>query len=138
MLLYIAGSFVLVVGLITGAYYLLVLVPEGQEQEAVRKRLGGQKKAKAAEAKLLRDREALSKVEFVDRVLTGFTGFTDPLQRLLQQAGLKMTVATLLLTCAGVGFGVALLAQVFLRISWIAIPAGIAAAPIPIFVVRRM
>jgi tight adherence protein B len=138
MLLYIAGSFILVAGLITGAYYLLVLVPEGQEQDAVRKRLGGQRKAKAAEAKLLRDREALSKVEFVDRILTGFTGITDPLQVLIQQAGLKMTVATLLLMCAGVGLGVALLVQMFFRVSWIAIPLGIAAAPIPILVVRRL
>lgn len=138
MVLYIAAVFIIVAGLIVGAYALLVLRPENQEQAAVRKRLGSQKKTKALEAQLLREREKLSRVAFVDQLLRGFTGVTDPLQLLIQQAGLKITVGVLILECGCAGLGAALLAQAFIRIAWVAVLIGAVAFPVPIWVVRRM
>lgn len=136
MIVYIGAAFVIVAGLITGAYWLLVLMPETQEQDAVRKRLGSRKAAKIVESRLLRDRVKLSQVAVVDQLLASISGVTEPLQLLLHQAGLNTTVSVLILMCGCAGLGAALIARILIHVTWIAVVIGVIAFPVPIFVVR--
>lgn len=101
-------TFVLVVAIIGAAYYFLVLKPEEDEQAALRKRLKGgvpSNRAKAAaQAGLLREEAPLSNIPAVNALLEAIGGLSKPIQRLLDRAGVDITVGTAVLmsACAGV------------------------------------
>src|SRR6476620_6511402 len=89
-------------GLVVGAYWLFVLRVDQAEGAALRKRL----KADVApvvrkDFRILRPTEKLSGVVTLNNLLEQMGRVTAPLQRDLNQAGLKMNVSTLLLS-AGV------------------------------------
>jgi tight adherence protein B len=135
--LFVVVTFVVVLGIILGAYWLLVAQPEDREQSKLRKRLRpqGRIKALATSEGLLKEAQKLSTVQVVDTVLQRSGALTGPLQRLIAQAGLQTNVAVILLACGCLGMGVALLGTLMSR--WfIGIPLGVVATFIPIFVLR--
>jgi tight adherence protein B len=130
-------TFCLVLGIIFGAYYVFVLRPETLEQAALRKRLRGSTPAGTAPVGALeRPADRLSGVRALNAVLSRTSGISGPLERLITQSGLKVTVGTLLLASA-------FLACVsYLVVKWLTYFTylGLAAAPfgamVPFVVVR--
>jgi tight adherence protein B len=131
-------TFAATFGLVVGAYWLFILRPDEAESAALRKRLkaeGGPKIRK--ELVILKPAEKLSGVGTLNSLLEQMGRVVAPLQRDLNMAGMKITVATLLLS-AGV---LALLA--FLVVGYVAgnrmfgVAAGALAAFIPFIVVRQ-
>jgi tight adherence protein B len=130
-------TFCLVLGIIFGSYYAFVLRPETIEQTALRKRLRGSIPAGPAPVGTLeRPAERLSGVQALNVVLSRTSGISGPLERMITQSGLKVTVGTLLLASA-------FLACVsYLVVKWLTYFTylGLAAAPfgamVPFVVVR--
>jgi len=130
-------TFSLVVGIIFGGYYAFVLRPETLEQKALRKRLRGSVAAdREAVGTLQRPIERLSNVQALNVILSRTSGITGPLDRMITQSGLKVTVGTLLIASA-------LLALVtYLVVKWLTYFTylGLAAAPfgamVPFLIVR--
>jgi tight adherence protein B len=139
MLFYTLITFLVVAGVVLAAYMALVLFPENREQDVVRKRLRSEKRGpKVVREGLVKDIERFSQLASVDQFLHSFSGFTQPLQLKIHQAGLTISVSALLLMCGGVFFAVALIVNFVVHIYWIGLAAGAAAAPIPIWVVSYL
>jgi tight adherence protein B len=135
--IFVGVTFVVVLGMILGAYWLLVAQPEDREQSKLRKRLRPQGRIKALGGSegLLKEAQKLSTVQLVDAVLRRSGALSGPLQRLIAQAGLRTNVSVILLACGCLGMGVALVVTLMSR--WfIGVPLGVVAALLPIFVLR--
>lgn len=129
--------FVAVLGIVLGAYFLLVVGPEDRERRELRKRLKGSSRAQATRAALVKEAERLSSVAFLETFLGHARRITRPIQRLLDQAGYRMTVGTFLLgsVCAAI-VPMAVTMRATGRIV-IALAVGIGAGLIPFLWVRR-
>ena len=96
---FVFGTFVGIVAIIFGLYWVLIDRPEAQEGSAVRKRLRGATKATLLrQAAIARGEERLSDVGAFDRLLSRGRSTFGPLQLLITQAGLNVTVGTILLS----------------------------------------
>jgi tight adherence protein B len=131
-------TFLLVLSIVVGLYYAFVVVPENREQKALLRRLGGATGvATPSVGKLERPVEQLSNVRLVNVVLQRASGVSGPLERLVTQSGLKITVGTLLLTAAFGGCVAYLLVKwltYFTYLALAAVPLGVMA---PFIVVRH-
>lgn len=102
-------TFLVVLAIVLGAYFALVVRPESFDRSKLLSRLGKATGAGVAKAtQLERPTERLSNVRAMQAVLSRAKGVSGPLDRLVTQSGLKMTVGTLiiasvLLTIAGYG-----------------------------------
>lgn len=130
-------TFALVLGILFGSYYFFVLRPETSEQNALRQRLQGSAAPDSSVVvKLERPADRLSAVQALDAVLSRGSGVSGPLERMITQSGLKLTVGTLLLASAF------LACVMFLVVKWATYYTylGLAAAPLgaalPFLVVR--
>src|SRR4029453_8085215 len=133
----VAFTFIVVLGIVLGAYFALIVRPESFERSKLLSRLGTKSRAGVAKAVgLERKAERLSDVRAVQAVLSRAKGVSGPLDRLVTQSGLKITVGTLimasvLLTIVGYGL-----------VKWLTYytSLGLAAAPlfgaIPYLLVR--
>jgi len=131
-------TFVVVLGIVLGAYFSLIVRPESFERSKLLSRLVI--KSGAAVAKrvhLERPAERLSNVRAVQAMLSRATSVSGPLDRLVTQSGLKITVGTLVMSsvlAAVIGYGL---------VKWLTYYTyiGLAAAPlfgmVPYLVVRR-
>jgi tight adherence protein B len=124
--------------LVVGTYWLLVVAPENRSQRSVRRRLKSQRRTAAIRTGLLKEAERLSHVAVLERLLSNCGRLVEPLQTLIHQAGLKTNVGAIILSCGCSALGAGLVANMLTRIGWVAILAGIMAAPIPIFVLRHL
>jgi tight adherence protein B len=134
----VAFTFIVVLGIVLGAYFALIVRPESFERSTLLRRLGPKSGAGVAKAVALeRKAERLSDVRAVQAVLSRAKGVSGPLDRLVTQSGLKITVGTLimasvLLTIVGYGL-----------VKWLTYytSLGLAAAPlfgsIPYLLVRH-
>src|SRR5262249_53549679 len=94
----IAGAvFALILAIIWGTYWMFILLPQQQEDSALRKRIRGQRKQVVARTDFVKAQESLSSVKPVARVLNRFSHLVDPLQSQITQAGLKVNVGTVVL-----------------------------------------
>ena len=130
------GVFGAVLAIILGAYWVLIVRPESGERESIQKRLRQPRKIRLL-AKLEKDPEKLSAVGSVDSVLVRLESFSTPLQRLILQSGLQMTVGALVLGSIALGFVVAAAATFLLPSAWAALPLGALAAALPFLYVKR-
>ena len=120
-------TFLLVLSIVVGLFYAFVLVPENREQKALLRRLGGTAGvAPPSVTNLERPAEQLSSVKLVNIVLQRASGVSGPLERLVTQSGLKITVGTLLLA-AGFGGCVA-----YLLVKWLTYFTYLALATVPL------
>lgn len=133
----VAFTFTVVLGIVLGAYFALVVRPESFERSKLLSRLGSKTGAGAAKAvQLERPEERLSNVRAVQAMLSRASGVSGPLERLVTQSGLKITVGTLVMA--------SILAAVagYALVKWLTYYTylGLAAAPlfgmIPYLIVR--
>lgn len=131
-------TFVVILGIVLGAYYVFIVRPETDERTKLLRRLkqptSGSRKSGNLQTRIHR----LSDVHALDVVLTRARGLSHPLDCLVTQSGLKLTVSTLLLACCFA----ACLGYLFVKWMTYYTYLGLAAAPffgmIPYLVVRRI
>jgi tight adherence protein B len=135
----VAVTFLLILGIVLGAYYAFVVRPETGARAKLLTRLGGREAAASVlkAGDLERPVDQLSQVHVLQAILSRANGLSGPLDRLVTQSGLKITVGTLIMAtvlCACVGY---------LLVKWLTYYTflGLAAAPLcatlPFLYVRR-
>ena len=133
----VAVSFVGVLALVLGAYWLFVVRPEGTAERALKRRLDPRGNVRRPRRDSLLTRVVpLSTVPAVEKVLAQSSKLVVPLGHLIQQSGLRVSVGTLLLgslLLALIGFVVA----TQLVGVWIALAISCLLGTIPYAVVRR-
>ena len=131
-------TFIVILTLIIGAYWLFVARLEQAESVELRNRLKQSTETAAPKkSRLLRPLEQFSSVGALNTWLTKLGGISQPLQRDITQAGLKITVSTLLLSSLSLGFLSYLIVRFVMFSSMLAMAAGAAALFIPFIFVRR-
>ena len=95
-------TFVAILMLVLGAYWLFVVRIDQSDEAALKKRLRAESPTKqaATEFKLLKPVEQLSHLPHLNDALARMTHITAPLQRDLIQAGMKANVGTIILSSA--------------------------------------
>ena len=131
------GTFGLVLGIVFGAYWLLVLRVEMAQEAALRARLGEKPAHVDKAVALLKDRVRLSDVPALERLLMPMARVTGPLQRSIAQSGLKVTLGTVVLASACCGALVFAVVYQFLRLGFVAVVVGAIAAALPYACVLR-
>src|SRR6478609_4602949 len=98
-MIFVVATFVTVLGLIVGAYWLFVGRLEQAEGAELKKRLKQTAETAAPKkSRLLKPLEQFSSVSSLNAWLTTLGRISQPLQRNITQAGLKISVSTLLLS----------------------------------------
>lgn len=134
----VAFTFIVVLGIVLGAYFTLVVRQESFERSKLLSRLGSKSGVGVAKTvQLERPKQRLSNVRAVQAMLSRATGVSGPLERLVTQSGLKITVGTLVMASALAALTGYALVKWLTYYTYI----GLAAAPvfgmIPYLVVRH-
>jgi len=130
-------TFCLVLGIIFGGYYAFVLRPETLDETALRRRLRGAVPAgRAPVGTLERPAERLSGVQVLNVVLSRTSGISGPLERMITQSGLKVTVGTLLLASAFLACASYLVVKWLTYFTYLGLAAAPFGAMVPFIVVR--
>jgi tight adherence protein B len=132
----VVGTFIVVVALVYGLYWAFVERAQTEEQAALRKRLRRPSPKAGIEAALLKERERLSDVGLLDRVLSRSGRLVAPMQRTIAQSGLNITVSTVILASLCAGAAVYALVAALLRLPLAAAALAFIAALIPYQIVR--
>jgi len=124
----VALTFLVILGIVLGAYYMFVMRPEAGDRAKLLGRLGGRETDADAMklGTLERPDKHLSEVHAIQALLSRASGISGPLDRMVTQSGLKITVGTLLMASA-------LLALLgYLLVKWLTYYTylGLAAAPL--------
>ncbi len=134
----VALTFLLILGIVLGVYYAFVVRPEKTDRARLLRRLGGREATAGLKIGTLeKPIKQLSEVRVLQVLLSRAEGLSGPLDRMVTQSGLKITVGTLimasvLLACVG-----------YLLVKWLTYYTylGLAAAPffatVPFLYVRR-
>jgi tight adherence protein B len=123
-------SFVVMLTGILAAYWLFVVRPEEQVQQAFWRRLKAKRDTARVASTLLRQAQQLSAVPSFDAALQRGRNVVRPLELLLEQSGTAMTVGTFVLMAAT---GAALVAFVVMRFTGLA-PLALAGAAFATYV----
>src|SRR5215203_210277 len=134
----VAATFIAILGMVLGAYWFFVLRVDQVEEAALRKRLRpeGTTKAAPAQSRLLKPAERLSHMSQLNTVLQGMSRVTAPMQRNLMQAGVSLTLGTLLLSAACLAIGGYLVVRMLTFNSLLGIAAGCALFFVPFMYVK--
>ena len=92
-----ALTFVLVLGIVLGMFWAFVDRPERATEVALRRRLGARTSTRVA-AGVQREIQRLSNMPVFDRLLASRGGMVAPVERLIEQSGVKTTVGVVLLS----------------------------------------
>lgn len=92
--------FAIVAGILLVPYWLFVIRPERQAQAAMLKRLKGTQGRVGRRIGLAKAAQHLSAIQGLDQVLARRRGLLVPVERLLEQADSRLTVAAFLLACS--------------------------------------
>ena len=131
-------TFILILGIVLGAYYMFVVRLEEDHKSRMLRRVRAATGAAAATSagQLERPQGRLSGVSAVERMLSRAHGISRPLEQLVTQSGLKITVGTLVMSCLLAASGGYLLVRWLTYYTYL----GLAAAPVfgvvPYLVVR--
>ena len=134
-MVFVFATFGIVLGIIFGGYWLLVVRPETVEGAAVRGRIGRTTQI-AKTGALLKAPERLSDLRLLDYLLGRSGRVTAPLQRAIDQSGLKVTLGIIVLASActaALGF---FLVYRFLHLLLVAGVVGALTAWLPVAYVR--
>jgi len=137
LLLFTAATFLIVVGLIFGPYYVLVVRPQRSTRTALERRLRPQKASAAVGGALTKDGERLSAVPALNRILTERANLVRPLGRLIEQSGVQLTVGAVLLLSACIGLVVYIVAVWLTRMPLVGLGFGLLAAMLPTGYIKR-
>jgi tight adherence protein B len=130
------ATFAIALGVVFGAYWLLVLRPENAERSTAVGRLKGFK-TDTRSASIVLAPERLSTIPFLDRLLHRQSDLAGPVHRLLEESGLKLTVGAFVLTVAVVGLAGGVACWMLTNMFFAAAGAGLLAAAIPVLYVKR-
>lgn len=136
-MLFAVGTFGLILGLIFGLYWWLVVRPEMAEEAAVVARIGRAADLGKRKAALLRAPDRLSDLALFDRLLVHSGRFVEPLQRTIEQSGLKVTLGTIILSSACFAALAFALVWRYLNLPLVGAVAAAVAACLPYAYVRR-
>jgi tight adherence protein B len=130
-------TFLVLFTIVYGAYWLFVIRPEEQAAGVVKRRLKASRpKAAAVSAAILRQRQALSAVAPINALLERGQARTRGLQELIEQAGLQISVGTLLAGTAALAALVFWISNQATGLPLLALGAAVLAAFVPINVVK--
>jgi tight adherence protein B len=133
----IVGTFVTVLAVVLGAYWVLILRPENRSKATVRRRLrssgGTVNKTKLT---LLREAERLSSVPVLNSILGGANRLTRPLLQLLEQADVKMTVGAFFLASGLLSVAAYAIVVLMTRLRGIAVVVALIVVWVPYLYVR--
>ena len=129
-------AFVVIAASLLGPYWLFVVRPEQQSRRVLFKRLKMARARPLMRASLLKTAERLSAIPAIDAALMRSRQSLGPVERLVEQSGSGMTVATFLLSCAVTGSFVFAVALSFTRVWIVALPLGAVAAMLPVGVLN--
>jgi tight adherence protein B len=129
------GVFVGVVAIILGAYYVLVVRDEERFLERLTPKTA--KTRKAIMRDMIKPEEQMSSVGALHNVLERGGPWVGNLRQMVEQSGLKMNVATLLLMMGCCGVGAYLLVAFLTRMPIVGLGAALFVAMIPYWYVSR-
>jgi tight adherence protein B len=136
-MVFVVGTFVVVMLLVLGIYWIMLERPETREQGALMKRLRATAGSKAAKRiDFVKQAEKLSALKSLDAVLARTKGVAGSLQKLLTQADMQMTVGGLLLTSACLFIGAWFVIDRITRLPWLGLVVGAVLSSVPYYVVR--
>jgi tight adherence protein B len=136
VMLIAVGTFGLVVVLILGIYWLGVVRPEDQEHTLLRKRLKSSIAKARKRLELVKEEQHFSDVPQLDRLLVRASRTILPLQRLIDQSGVNITVGLFLLASAFAGVLAYVVGQHVTHHALVGVIAGVAASAIPYAYIR--
>ena len=134
-MVFVFATFGIVLAIILGVYWLMVVRPESARESAVVARIGASAKA-AKVAALMKAPERLSEMHALDYLLARAGRVVDPMQRTIEQSGLKLTPGTLVLASALTAAIAFYVVQTFLRLTAVGAVVAALAACIPYCYVR--
>jgi tight adherence protein B len=124
---------------ILGIYWFFVLRAEQQTLGVVRRRLKPSEAVKATlQRELVKQQQALSSVDAFDSLLRRFDKRTQPLKSLIDQAGVKVTMGTILAASGLLGLVAFYFTARFTGWSILGLPAALLMAMIPFSVLKRL
>jgi tight adherence protein B len=131
-------TFIVILGIILGAYYAFVVRPEGDRRSKLLRRLGRPKAASRLlkVGDLERPVEKLSNIRAIQSLLSRTKGLSSPLERLVLQSGLTITVGALVLGSLLLGCVGYLVVKSVTHITPVALGAALMFASIPVMFVR--
>lgn len=133
------ATFVVILGIVLGAYWLFVARVDQSEDAALRKRLRPDTPSKtvAKQFKLLKPVEQLSHLPHLNTALGQMGRITAPLQRDLMQAGMTTTVGTILLASACLALGSFVVVRMLFFSTLLAMGIALIMTFVPFMYVRR-
>ena len=129
-------TFLICFGVFYTTYWAFVLRPEAEAAGVVRKRLRKDHVKNVKRAELLKQVQTMSAIGAVDAILKRGESHTKRLQTLIEQAGMKITVGTLLAGSAAIGAFVFYMGQRLGVWPLLALGLAVPASLIPINIVR--
>jgi len=132
----VALSFVVMLTGILGAYWMFIVRPEAQTQQAFWRRLRSRTSAAPVSSNLLKQAQQLSSLSSFDAALRRSESLLRPVTLLLEQSGTRMTIGAFVLLTATCGVVAAALVTKFTGEPLMAVAAGIFAARIPMSLLR--
>jgi tight adherence protein B len=132
------ATFVVTLALIMGAYWGLVVRPEQQGREQVWKRLRTTTPRAVVTSTLLKRAEQLSAVPSFDVFLTRSRKHLGPVELLIEQSGVRMTVGTFMAASVLCALVAVTLVQWLVGGVMLAGAAALVASQVPAAVLRRM
>jgi tight adherence protein B len=133
---FVLATFVLSMGIMFGTYWAFVLRPEQLGRTASIGRLQQARKRATAPGVIL-SQARLSHIPLFDALLRHRPDLTGPIDRLIVESGLKLTVGTLVLLMVVVGLAGMVLCWMLTHFLFVAIIVGLALATLPYFYVKR-
>ncbi len=129
-MLIVGITFLVVFGIILGAYLAFVAVPEGREQAQLKSRLKDQAPT-LGRVQLLKEPEKLSTIGPLHDLLVRFEDRLGPLKRRLDESGLTIRLGPFLLLIVATVLLVAALLELRFAFGWPSLAAGVAAGFLP-------
>ena len=131
-------TFAVFVGIVLGAYYAFVVRLERDDRSRLLRRLGRPKKTSDLfkPGELERPVDRLSHVRAMQSLLSRATGLSNPLERLIVQSGMPITVGALVLMSVLLGCVGYLFVKVLTHFTFLALGAAPMFASIPVMFVR--
>jgi tight adherence protein B len=128
------ATFVVSVVIIFGAYWAVVLRPEQAERSATIGRLRGDR-ANASGPGLVLSPHRLSSIPMLDRMLSHRRDLSAPVERLITESGLKLTVGGFVLMIVVTGLAAGVLVWLLTHLWYVSVLVGVLAAVVPYFYV---
>jgi tight adherence protein B len=134
-----AACFVGVFALFVGIYWAFVVRPEGQAERVLARRLNpGEKQKKRDRLPLMKRIAPRSTVPMLEQVLRHSGVIVQPVERLIEQTGVRTSVGQLVLASAFLASVAGALTLLLSRNIFISVPVAMAVATVPYVVLRHL